>query len=126
MLCRVHDFRFDCVHRRHGSRECGQVAQVMCAVCGIVSLKLCIFVWTQGIRYLCVDTGDSVSLFGYDLQMCLLTCECQQIARVAPWGGVSSAGKGAYGVPHSLRRIVRHHKILCFMGSKCVCTHANR
>ena len=56
------------------------------------SLKLCIFVWTQGIRYLCVDTGDSVSLFGYDLQMCLLTCECQQIASVAPWGGVSSAG----------------------------------
>jgi hypothetical protein len=106
VLCRVHDFRFDCVHRRHGSRECGQVAQVMCAVCGIVSreefdifvwircfsLKLCIFVWTQGIRYLCVDTGDSVSLFGYDLQMCLLTCECQQIASVAPWGGVSSAG----------------------------------
>ena len=80
-------------------------AQVMCAVGGIVfpgrnsvsvfgydSRNFRIFVWTQEIQYLCLDTGDSVSLFGYDLQMCLLTCECQQIARVAPWGGVSSAG----------------------------------
>jgi hypothetical protein len=50
--------------------------------------------------------------------MCLLTCECQQIANVAPWGVVSGAGSGAYDVPHSIRRSGRQYR------RHGVCVHA--